>query len=111
MHLSQEIFCYYTNDTDQYQIIRISNIPCWFFERVVFPGKSVTFSTFPNSLLEVHTGVFSSSILSDIIPCDRLLLKPDRKVPISVAHPSPNGKPSLEPWSNRQGRGGERDLA
>jgi hypothetical protein len=70
--LSAKILCHYTNDTDHYQVIRISNIPCWFFERAVFPGDSLTFIAFPTGLLEVHTGVFSSSILSDIIPCDRL---------------------------------------
>jgi len=72
--LPAKILCCYTNDTDQHQIIRISNIPCWFFERAVFPGQSVTFRAFSDGLLEIHTGVFSGSILSDLIPCDQLLL-------------------------------------
>lgn len=72
MPLPEDILCCYTNDTDQCHIIRISNIPCWFFERAVFPGKSVFFRTFSHARLEVHTGGMSSSILSDIIPCDRL---------------------------------------
>ncbi len=71
-NLSCEILCRYLNDTDKCQIIRISNIPYWFFERTVFPGNVVMFKAFSNALLEVHTGVFSSSILSDVIPCDRL---------------------------------------
>lgn len=72
--LPAKILCCYTNDTDQHQIIRISNIPCWFFERAVFPGQSITFRAFSDGLLEIHTGVFSGSILSDLIPCDQLLL-------------------------------------
>ncbi|NBD17155.1 MAG: DUF1830 domain-containing protein [Cyanobacteria bacterium] len=69
-----KILCRYTNDTDQHQIIRISNIPSWFFERAVFPGQSVKFRAFSNGLLEIHTEESSGSILSDIIPCDQLLL-------------------------------------
>lgn len=76
----KKIICHYTNDTDQYQIIRISNIPCWFFERAIFPRQSITFKAFSDALLEVHTGVFSSSILSDIIPCDRLRQKSDHRM-------------------------------
>ncbi len=72
--LPAKILCCYTNDTDQHQIIRISNIPCWFLERAVFPGQSITFRAFSDGLLEIHTGVFSGSILSDLIPCDQLLL-------------------------------------
>jgi hypothetical protein len=59
LNLSAKVLCHYTNNTGQYQIIRISNIPCWFFERTVFPGSRVTFRAFPHSLLEVHTGLFS----------------------------------------------------
>lgn len=71
-HLSTKILCHYTNDTEQYQVIRISNIATWFFERVVFPGQTITFNAFNDALLEIHTGILSSAIISDIIPCDRL---------------------------------------
>ena len=71
-NLLNEIPCRYINDTDKYQIVRISNIPCWFFERAVFPRTTITFKAFSDSLLEVHTGIFSGAILSDTIPCDRL---------------------------------------
>jgi hypothetical protein len=80
-HLPTEVFCCYINDTNQHQIVRISNIPCWFFERAVFPGQSVTFWAFAEGLLEVHTGVFSGSTLADIIACDRL-----RQQPVCPAH-------------------------
>lgn len=70
--LIDEISCCYINDTDKYQIVRISNIPHSFFERTVFPGRFVTFKTCSEALLEVHTGSLSSAILSDVIPCNRL---------------------------------------
>lgn len=69
---SGKILCCYVNATSQIQIARISNIPNWYFERVVFPGQRLVFEAVPAALLEIHTGMMASAILSDKIPCDRL---------------------------------------
>ncbi len=69
---SDRIVCCYVNATSKIQIARISNIPNWYFERVVFPGQHLVFEALPDALLEVHTGMMASAILSDTIPCDRL---------------------------------------
>ncbi len=37
------ILCSYKNQTPTVQIIRITNIPNWYFERVVFPGELLLF--------------------------------------------------------------------
>lgn len=66
------ILCCYVNATSKVQIARISNIPNWYFERVVFPGQRLVFEALPEALLEIHTGMMASAILSDKIPCDRL---------------------------------------
>ena len=66
------ILCCYVNATSQIQIARIANIPNWYFERVVFPGQRLVFEALPEALLEIHTGMMASAILSDTIPCDRL---------------------------------------
>ena len=34
-----DILCSYKNKTSTVQIIRITNISHWYFERVVFPGE------------------------------------------------------------------------
>jgi hypothetical protein len=68
----EKIFCCYMNATSQIQIARITNIPNWYFERVVFPGQRLVFEALPAAYLEIHTGMMASSILSDNIPCDRL---------------------------------------
>ena len=47
-------------------------MPDLYFERVVFPGQRLLFETVPKALLEIHTGMMASAILSDSIPCDRL---------------------------------------
>lgn len=94
------ILCCYVNATSQIQIARITNIANWYFERVVFPGQRLVFEAMTEALLEIHTGMMASSILSDKIPCDRLCVDEDiksRAKPIvePVAETKVN-KPSIE---------------
>ncbi|BAQ60485.1 hypothetical protein GM3708_891 [Geminocystis sp. NIES-3708] len=66
------ILCCYVNATSQIQIARITNISNWYFERVVFPGQRLVFEALPEALLEIHSGMMASAILSDTISCKRL---------------------------------------
>jgi hypothetical protein len=68
------ILCCYVNATSQIQVVRITNIQNWYFERVVFPGQRLVFEALAEALLEIHTGMMASAILSDTIPCDRLCI-------------------------------------
>jgi len=79
------ILCCYVNATSQIQIGRITNIPNWYFERVVFPGQRLMFEAEPQAILEIHTGMMASAILSDTIPCSKLALEP--------LEPKENSKP------------------
>ncbi len=72
---SDKILCCYVNATSKIQIARITNIPNWYFERVVFPGQRLMFEALPEALLEIHTGMMASAILSDTLPCHRLALE------------------------------------
>jgi len=69
---SSKILCCYVNTTSKIQVVRIANIPNWYFERVVFPGQRLLFEALPEAQLEIYTGAFSSVILVDKIPCTRL---------------------------------------
>ena len=71
---SGQVLCCYTNATSKMQVARITNIADWYFERVVFPGQRLIFEALPKALLEIHTGMMASSILSDTIPCERLAI-------------------------------------
>jgi hypothetical protein len=71
---SDYIVCCYVNATSKIQVVRITNIPNWYFERVVFPGQRLMFESLPEAQLEIHTGMMASAILSDTIPCYRLRL-------------------------------------
>ena len=69
---TSSLLCCYVNATSKIQIARITNIPNWYFERVIFPGQRLVFEAMPDAQLEIHTGAMASAILADIIPCDRL---------------------------------------
>jgi hypothetical protein len=68
------LLCCYVNATSQIQIVRITNVSNWYFERVVFPGQRLVFEAISDALLEIHTGMMASAIISDTIPCDRLCI-------------------------------------
>ncbi|MDV2998782.1 MAG: hypothetical protein N5P05_000388 [Chroococcopsis gigantea SAG 12.99] len=68
------LLCCYVNATSQIQIVRITNVHNWYFERVVFPGQRLVFEAISEALLEIHTGMMASAIISDTIPCDRLCI-------------------------------------
>ena len=71
---SDRILCSYINLTSQIQVARITNVPNWYFERVVFPGQRLVFESLAFGILEIHTGMMASAIMSDSIPCDRLIV-------------------------------------
>ncbi|QSF49861.1 MULTISPECIES: DUF1830 domain-containing protein [unclassified Thermosynechococcus] len=66
------ILCCYVNATSKIQVVRITNIPNWYFERVVFPGQRLFFESPPAGQLEVHSGTMASALLADTIPCCKL---------------------------------------
>ncbi len=71
---SGKILCCYVNATSKIQVARISNIPNWYFERVVFPGQRLVFEVLPEAQMEIHTGMMASAIISDTIPCNSLII-------------------------------------
>jgi hypothetical protein len=68
----RNLLCCYTNPTRHIQVVRISNIENWYFERVVFPAQRLMFEAPPEAHLEVHVGSIASAILADRIACTAL---------------------------------------
>jgi hypothetical protein len=73
---AERCLCCYVNATSQIQVVRVTDVPKWYFERVVFPGQHLIFEAFPEAHLEIHTGMMASSILSDTLPCSELKVAP-----------------------------------
>lgn len=69
------ILCHYINATSCLQIARITNIPNWYFERVVFPGQRLLFEAPRWAELEIYTAQLPSSMLSVKISCESLWVK------------------------------------
>lgn len=69
---SGRITCHYVNKTTKLQIARISNIPGYFFERVVFAGQQLLIDVDSEAVLEIHSHEMASAIMSDHIPCRQL---------------------------------------
>ncbi len=78
---NESILCSYVNSTSQIQVARITNIPNWYFERVVFPGQRLVFEALPSAMLEIHSGMMASAIVSDTILCDRLAVEEKTQQP------------------------------
>ncbi len=74
---NDKIVCCYVNATSKMQVARITNVPNWYFERVVFPGQRLIFESVSDAQLEIHCGMMASAILSDTIPCKRLQIDDD----------------------------------
>ena len=71
---SDTVLCCYVNSSSKIQVVRITNIPNWYFERVVFPGQRLMFEALIGGQLEIHSGSMASSILEDTLPCSRLVI-------------------------------------
>ena len=72
---SDTVLCCYVNSFSKIQVVRITNIPNWYFERVVFPGQRLMFEALAEGQLEIHSGSMASSILEDTVPCLRLRIE------------------------------------
>jgi hypothetical protein len=79
-----KLICCYVNATSSIQVARITNVPNWYFERVVFPGQRLMFEAVPSACLEIHTGMMASAILTDTIPCHSIQVSDDNVMPLEA---------------------------
>lgn len=66
--------CHFFNHRNQVVIARISNIPNWYLERVVFPAQRFLFEAPEGAVLEIHAPE-QGTIREDTIPCRELCLE------------------------------------
>lgn len=77
--IAKRITCMYQNRTPNLQILRISNIANWYFERVVFPSDRLMFEAIPEAQLEIYTAGLAE--LPSRIPCQQL----QAEIPLPIA--------------------------
>ncbi|MGD2180156.1 DUF1830 domain-containing protein [Lusitaniella coriacea] len=68
---NNKYLCCYVNRTGKVAIARITNIPNWYCERVVFPQEQFLFEAPPNAELEIH-GYTNIGLSQEVIPCAEL---------------------------------------
>ncbi|WP_315875461.1 DUF1830 domain-containing protein [Acaryochloris marina] len=69
------IFCSYRNSSPRVEVVRVTNIVNWYFERVVFPQQHLMFNAPRKAHLEIHSSEIATAIQVDCIPCQRLRVK------------------------------------
>ncbi len=77
------LVCCYVNATSQIQVVRITDVPNWYFERVVFPGQRLMFTCPEEAHLEIYAGTMG--VLDDTIPCKELRVMGAVEEPVLVA--------------------------
>lgn len=66
------ILCFYTNSTNFLQVIRITNFSKLNWEKVIFLYQRVLFEAIDEARLEVYSSENSTSLLANVIPCQKL---------------------------------------
>ena len=69
---TDRILCCYNNETSELLVARITNIPNWRFERVIFPRERLLFEAPSSALLEIHKNTPQGPTCTDSIPCTYL---------------------------------------
>lgn len=82
-YANQAIGCAYTNQSGAIQIVRISNVENWYFERVVFPAQMIGFTAMAQATLDIYTCDHAGALLDERIACSRLAV-PD-SLPMEVS--------------------------
>ncbi|MGR3278415.1 DUF1830 domain-containing protein [Acaryochloris marina NIES-2412] len=72
---TKSTFCSYSNPSPRVQVVRITNVENWYFERVVFPKQTLVFDAPRAAHLEIHSSEIATAIQVDCIPCRRLAVK------------------------------------
>lgn len=78
------ILCYYTNPTCQLQIVQISNILGWRYERLVFPKQRLLFEATSEAVLEIYVSTPTGVALREQLPCTRLQVDEHTAAPRSL---------------------------
>ena len=72
---ANKILCCYRNSSDRLQTIKINNVPCWDFERVIFPAETLLFEATPKAILEIYGNDGPAVTLLNQFSCKTLQLQ------------------------------------
>ena len=70
--LEEQILCAYQNLSSNWQTIKITNIPKYYWEKAVCPGEQILFITSIKAILKVFSAENITAVSIDNIPCHQL---------------------------------------
>lgn len=69
------MLCYYANNTENLQNIRIDRWRSKPFERIVFPQQRILFTALPKAYLEISTNYAGKGTVSRQVSCETLRIE------------------------------------
>lgn len=84
---SNLVLCRYVNAGSHTQIVKITDIRDYYFERTVFPGQQLLFEAPLDAQLEVFSGEIVQAIVKDRISCRSLKVQQSDGMSVSMIAP------------------------
>lgn len=69
------MLCYYANNTEKMQNLRIKHWESKPFERIVFPKERILFTAMPKAYLEISTNYAGKGTVCREVACDTLRIE------------------------------------
>ncbi|MDB9517081.1 DUF1830 domain-containing protein [Roseofilum reptotaenium CS-1145] len=69
------MLCYYKNDSQSVQILKIDNTEDWYFEKLVDPEERLVFEAPEMAQLQIHYQSASDYGVVEILPCYQLRVR------------------------------------
>jgi sucrose-6-phosphate hydrolase SacC (GH32 family) len=69
------MLCYYKNESQGVQILKIDNVEDWYFERLVKPEERLVFEAPEMAQLQIHYPSSSQYKSLEIIPCYQIRVR------------------------------------
>ncbi len=75
INCDEMMLCYYANNSENLQNIRIKNWRSKPFERIVFPKQRILFTAMPKAYLEISTNYAGKGTVSRQVSCETLRIE------------------------------------
>lgn len=71
-NIEEKILCTYKNVSNTWQVVKITNIPNFDWEKTVASGQTIVFEASSKAKLKILSANNITAMLADTIPCQKL---------------------------------------
>ena len=72
-NIEDKILCTYQNVSSSWQIIKITNISNFVWEKALYPGQKIVFEANLQAQLKIFSAEHITAVLMDTISCQKLI--------------------------------------